>query len=442
MSNVYPLLPKLTLNRRFLRDFLAEAAPCFALGLVEERKQPYAVLALRPGVTIPPDITDRGFEFGHSLQGTTDYELIHFAFEFRGFATYNVLLNPNNPLVRTVVRSMVERGGYFVLAIDDRQQVTAFRADIGPPGLSGLSDNYRRIQQSSTTEAQYRKALAHYNRRPHLPGRMLEWVCRDDTGYLDLTTHRIEMAPAAVNAPADAADDQAPTGPEPTWQPLSMLPTVLAVIADELESAEELHASLVAARDRPHLLDDATIHRAIRLCESQQALVPTYREQLGRWRQASPSLSQREALKRLASHIARYERVVRESLSLAQTMAAGTIDTLLGLDDGELGMAVFEGRMKPADQAPFNEAMRVREQRAIAAVLDARIIDLEQAGIRDLDLFAQMGPQMPLFKRLMDIAGPSDLTALCTEYQGLGRYAKLLEMVAAGIQSGAIDVPH
>jgi len=442
MSNVYPLLPKLTLNRRFLQDFLAAAAPCFALGMIEERKQPYAVLALRPGVTIPPDITDRGFEFGHSLQGNTEYELIHFAFEFRGFATYNVLLNPNNPLVRTVVRSMVERGGYFVLAIDDRQQVTAFRADIGPPGLSGLSDNYRRIQQSSTTEAQYRKALAHYNRRPHLPGRMLAWVCRDDTGYLDLTTHRIEMAPAAVNAPADAADDQAPTGPEATWQPLSMLPTVRAVIADELESAEELHASLVAARDRPHLLDDATIHRAIRLCESQQALVPTYREQLGRWRKASPSLSQREALKRLASHIARYERVVRESLSLAHEMAAGTIDTILGLDDGELGMAVFEGRMKPADQAPFNEAMRVREQRAIAVVLDARIIDLEQAGIRDLDLFAQMGPQMPLFKRLMDIAGPSDLTALCTEYQGLGRYAKLLEMVAAGIQSGAIDVPR
>jgi hypothetical protein len=42
----------------------------------------------------------------------------------------------------------------------------------------------------------------------------------------------------------------------------------------------------------------------------------------------------------------------------------------------------------------------------------------------------------------MDIAGPSDLTALCTEYQGSGRYAKLLEMVAAGIQSGTIDVPR
>jgi hypothetical protein len=41
--------------------------------------------------------------------------VIHFAFEFRGFETYNVLLNPSNGLVQAVVRSMVERGGYFIL---------------------------------------------------------------------------------------------------------------------------------------------------------------------------------------------------------------------------------------------------------------------------------------------------------------------------------------
>lgn len=442
MSNIYPLLPKLTLNRRFLQDFIGETAPCFAIGMAEERQQQYAVLALRPGVAIPPDIADRGFELGHSLQGTADYELIHLAFEFCGFETYNVLINPNNPLVLTVVRSMVEQGGYFILAIDDHRQVTAFRAEFGGPGLIGLTDNYRRIQQSSTTEAQYRKALAHFDRSPHMPGRTLKWVCRDDTGYLDLTTHRIEMSPAPVSETADDADGQAASAQGPTWQPLSMLPTVLAVIADDLESAEDLHTSLVAARDHPQVFDDETLHRAIRLCESQLELAPTYREQVARWRKESPSRSQREALTQLASHIDRYESVVLESLALAQAMAAGTIDAVLRMGDDELGKAIFEGRMKPADHPPLNEDMRMREQRAIAVALDVRINDLEQAGIRDFNLFAQMEPQMPLFKRLMDIAGPSDLTALCAEHQGLGRYAKLLETVSAGIQSGAIHVPR
>lgn len=221
-----------------------------------------------------------------------------------------------------------------------------------------------------------------------------------------------------------------------------MLPTVLAVIADDLESAEDLHTSLVAARDHPQVFDDETLHRAIRLCESQLELAPTYREQVARWRKESPSRSQREALTQLASHIDRYESVVLESLALAQAMAAGTIDAVLRMGDDELGKAIFEGRMKPADHPPLNEDMRMREQRAIAVALDVRINDLEQAGIRDFNLFAQMEPQMPLFKRLMDIAGPSDLTALCAEHQGLGRYAKLLETVSAGIQSGAIHVPR
>ncbi len=53
MSNVYSFLPKLTVNRQFIGDFLAAQSPCFALGLVEERKQQRGFLALRPGETIP-----------------------------------------------------------------------------------------------------------------------------------------------------------------------------------------------------------------------------------------------------------------------------------------------------------------------------------------------------------------------------------------------------
>jgi hypothetical protein len=41
MSNISPLLPRLTVNSRFIDEFLAAEAPCCALGLVEERKQTY-----------------------------------------------------------------------------------------------------------------------------------------------------------------------------------------------------------------------------------------------------------------------------------------------------------------------------------------------------------------------------------------------------------------
>ena len=40
VSNMCRFLPKLTVNGQFVRAFTAEESPCFALGLVEERKQP------------------------------------------------------------------------------------------------------------------------------------------------------------------------------------------------------------------------------------------------------------------------------------------------------------------------------------------------------------------------------------------------------------------
>jgi hypothetical protein len=80
VSNICRFLPKLTVNGQFMRDFMAEESPCFALGLVEERKQLCGFLALRPAEVIPPEISGLGFNFGHALLGTTEFEVIQFVF--------------------------------------------------------------------------------------------------------------------------------------------------------------------------------------------------------------------------------------------------------------------------------------------------------------------------------------------------------------------------
>lgn len=202
VTNVSPLLPKLTLNRRFAEHLLKAPAPCCGVGIVEDRRQPYALLALRPGAAIPDGLSARGFEFGHSLYGNAQYEVIHFAFEFYGFETYHVLLNPSDPLVRNVVQRMVDQGGYFILTIDPNQRVTAFRAELGNTGLVGLIDNLPRIRQSVTSDTQYQSTLMQFRRRPDLPGTVLEWVCRGDLTYLDLAKDRLELAPSPNQASA------------------------------------------------------------------------------------------------------------------------------------------------------------------------------------------------------------------------------------------------
>jgi hypothetical protein len=49
---------------------------------------------------------------------------------------------------------------------------------------------------------------------------------------------------------------------------------------------------------------------------------------------------------------------------------------------------------------------------------------------------------MPGFKQLLATAGPGEMNQLCERFGGFYRYAKILENLAAGIQSGAIKVPE
>lgn len=195
MTNVPPLRSALTVNRSFIREFIAADTPCFALGLVEERKRQYSFLALRPDRVIPADIADFGFNFGHGLLGNATYEVIQFAFAFYGFQTYNVLVNPNNALVQAVLAQMIEGGDYFFFALNPNDNVTAFRADIGQETLTGLKANLSRIQRSTTTDSQYRQALAHFAETPDPVGVLLQWICRDNLDYLDLTKDRMALTP-------------------------------------------------------------------------------------------------------------------------------------------------------------------------------------------------------------------------------------------------------
>jgi hypothetical protein len=45
------------------------------------------------------------------------------------------------------------------------------------------------------------------------------------------------------------------------------------------------------------------------------------------------------------------------------------------------------------------------------------------------------------FQRLMDTSTRNEMDALCEQYAGFFRYAKILERIAPGIHSGQIKVP-
>jgi hypothetical protein len=190
------MLPELAVNRSFMSAFLAAEPPCLALGLVEVDNPRCALVALRPEQAIPRHVTAGGFRFGHALLGAERWEVVHFAFEFYGFTTYNALINPSNPVAKSVLATMVATGDYFFFALATDRSTTAFRSDMSAPSLAGLRANMARIQVSTTSEAQYQAAVLRFAERPEPLGTMLTWVCRGEESYLELEHDRLVLRPA------------------------------------------------------------------------------------------------------------------------------------------------------------------------------------------------------------------------------------------------------
>ena len=191
-------LPELTVNRSFMVEFVTADTPCFAMGLVEEEGTEYGFLGFRPNESIPTTVSNAGFAFGHTLLGDDTFEVIHFTFEFYGYQTYNVLLNPNNSLVRKVLKVMLTHQNYFFFALNqDNSSATAFRAEIEQDTLRYLRINQSRLQDSKTTVKQYNKAVSQFSQNPHPEGVLLTWVCQNGIEYLDLSKDRMSLNPAS-----------------------------------------------------------------------------------------------------------------------------------------------------------------------------------------------------------------------------------------------------
>lgn len=86
-------------------------------------------------------------------------------------------------------------------------------------------------------------------------------------------------------------------------------------------------------------------------------------------------------------------------------------------------------------------------QTDIAARIDAKMQELARGGHgdnspNDMAIFAAMADHMPDFKRLLDTVTPGGMDELARKFAGFHRYAKILETIAARIQSGAIQAPR
>jgi hypothetical protein len=81
------------------------------------------------------------------------------------------------------------------------------------------------------------------------------------------------------------------------------------------------------------------------------------------------------------------------------------------------------------------------EQTRLAVIIDTHVREVLAQGGGDEALLMSMADSMGTFTQLLDTCTSAEMDALCDRYDGLYRYAKLLEMLAGGIADGSIPVP-
>ena len=127
------------------------------------------------------------------------------------------------------------------------------------------------------------------------------------------------------------------------WQPISQMPLIASMIDGALDDTRDHVGTLNEARDRPHVLDDATLDRVERVHSEQLEYVEIYDQQISRWRTKKPSADQNRELDRMEQQNRKLRAVTMEVLALAGELRKGSIDRIMEMSDFELGLQALLG---------------------------------------------------------------------------------------------------
>jgi hypothetical protein len=83
---------------------------------------------------------------------------------------------------------------------------------------------------------------------------------------------------------------------------------------------------------------------------------------------------------------------------------------------------------------------RTAEHRKIAASIDARMKRLDALHLQEAEILPAMAGYMEDFHRLLTSSTSTEVDALCQEFAGFYRFAKIVESIAIRLARGKIEV--
>ena len=189
-SNIIKFLPPMAFNKNFISNFVKEDRPCAALGIVEIAGQQKGFLAFKPDKDFDESMGQNGFDLGSELLGTSEMAILHLILNFGNNHIYDVFLNLNSPVAKSVFRVWEETDDYYFFAFRENG-FTAFDQTLGE---AWHRDNYfRMIEKAENTVSQYENAVNSIKDTDMVYGNYIDLVFQNEVDFLDLTENRFEV---------------------------------------------------------------------------------------------------------------------------------------------------------------------------------------------------------------------------------------------------------
>ncbi|HDW3055788.1 TPA: hypothetical protein RMI67_003443 [Bacillus cereus] len=136
---------------------------------------------------------------------------------------------------------------------------------------------------------------------------------------------------------------------QPNWQPIQNLPIIANLIVGQASDAKEQYINLLEVRNKPHVLDDATIQRTIRVYTEQLEFVWIFEEQLSKWiKEERLTPIEQSEIERLQGQVQQLHHTLTDILALTEKLKEGTYEKVMKKSDWQLGIESLQ-RIKRSD---------------------------------------------------------------------------------------------
>ena len=130
-----------------------------------------------------------------------------------------------------------------------------------------------------------------------------------------------------------------------TWREPSDITMIACMVDDGIENTEEQYNNFLKAEDKPHVLDDETVNRALKLAEEDSVFIEVYEEQIKQWRKGTLTTLQENKVNRISQELEKYRNLHEKYFALVKKISEQTIDKIMDMDDAELALKVLSGEL-------------------------------------------------------------------------------------------------